>query len=656
MWLCGSNMKYNQVIKRKRPGSEHNNNRLHTIMAIIFLLGGGVIFRLFNLQVMKYDYYTAIASDQHNVFSQLEPQRGEIYIQDDPMISGSDIYPIATNKDFAHVYAVPRDIVDADAVSNQLYEIFDKEEVQKEVEMMFRRERRKIDDSATSTIASTTDEVAEMDDEIEEELRQMKIEKEIETKKQTILLAYKEKLSKKNDPYEPIRRKVDEAQLEQVKKIGSKGLGYTMESFRYYPERNIGSHILGFVGYNEEKQHGIYGLEGFFDEILKGEAGSIRADRAADGELIIINDREYQKAKNGSNLILTINRSIQFTACNKLQEAIGKYQVDGGTVVVMQPQTGAILAMCSWPDYDPNNYGDVSDANVYNNPAIFNSYEPGSIFKAMTVAIGIDQGKISPTTLYNDNGFVMIEGWNKPIKNSDFQTRGGHGTVDMNTVLEQSLNTGTIFILNQVGDEVFADYTRKFGFGEKTGIELETEGTTNIENLNRKQKRHVEMATASFGQGITVTPLQMAAAYSVIANGGILMKPYLVNEIVGPDGEKLKTRPIQIRRVISERTALAVSGMLVNVVEKGHSKRAKIDGYYIAGKTGTAQVADSQGGYGHQTIHTFAGFAPADDPKFVMIVRLDNPKNAIYAESTAAPLFEELTSFIINYYKIPKER
>lgn len=645
-------MKYNQGNKkRRRTDNENSNNRLHVIMAIIFLLVGSVVFKLYNLQVLKYDYYVAIASDQHHVYSQLEPTRGKIYIQDDPVLSeGSDIYPVATNKDFAHVYAVPKDVTDPRGLSEKLYEIFDQDEVREEVEKIFEE-----DPYFSSTSTELLFGEKDMDD--KREFREIKMEKEIELRKEKIIEAYYNKLSKKNDPYEPIRRKVGDKKLAELKALDASGIAYTMESYRYYPEGNIGSHILGFVGYVGDQQRGIYGLEGFFDESLAGQMGSINADRSAEGELIIINDREYQKPKNGNDLILTINRSIQFTVCNKLQESIEEYEAEGGTVIVMHPFTGAIIAMCSWPDYDPNNYNKVEDGNVYNNSAIFNAYEPGSIFKVITMSAGIDQGKISPSTIFNDKGFVMVEGWPKPIKNSDFETKGGHGWVDMNTVLEESLNTGTIFVLNQIGEDVFSDYVKKFGFGEKTGIELETEGLTNIVNLNRRVKRHVEMATASFGQGITATPLQMITAYSAIANGGILMKPYLVGEIINADGEKIKTRPIQIKRVISERTALLVSGMMVNVVDGGHAKLAGVDGYYVAGKTGTAQVADNEdGGYGEKTIHTFVGFAPVDDPRFVMLVKLDNPKKVEYSASSAAPLFGELAEFIVNYYQIPKER
>lgn len=635
----------------KRRRKTDNNNRLHLIMAVIFLLVGLIIFKLYIIQVRNYDLYTALASDQHQAFSKLLPQRGEIFIQDSHDDSNENLYPIATNKNFALVYAVPAEINNPKEVAEKLFEIFNKEEVEKDVEEMLEN------DDFFSGESETINPLGTGDDNLRE-FREIKKELEIELRSERIIDDYVKKLSKKNDPYEPIKSKVSEDILNKIIELKLEGIDYVMENYRYYPEKDIGSHILGFVSANSENKNGQYGLEGFFNEELSGAVGSVKAERSANGELIIINDREYKKAQDGSDLILTINRSVQYVACKKLKEAAMRHGADGGSVVVMEPTTGAIIAMCSWPDYDPNNYSDIENINVYNNPSIFNQYEPGSIFKVITMAASVDQNKVSPNTTYSDKGFLMIEGWPKPIKNSDFDTVGAHGIVNMVDVLELSLNTGAIFAMERIGAEKFSEYVENFGFGEKTGIELETEVAGNISNLLAKKIRPVEAATASFGQGITTTPLQMTAAYAAVANGGILMKPYLVKEIIYPDGESHKTQPVQIRRVISERASLLVSGMMVNVIEDGHAQRAAVDGYYVAGKTGTAQVADREkGGYSEdKTIHTFVGFAPTDNPKFVMLVKLDDPKDVDYAASSAAPLFGEIAEFILDYYKVPKER
>ncbi len=227
----------------------------------------------------------------------------------------------------------------------------------------------------------------------------------------------------------------------------------------------------------------------------------------------------------------------------------------------------------------------------------------------------------------------------------------------MVTVLEQSLNTGAIFAMQQAGHKKFAEYVEKFGFGEKTGIELEGESPGDLRSISGLRVKEISAATASFGQGITVTPLQMAMSYAAIANGGELMKPYIVKEIIAPDGKRFTTTPTKIRRVISERTAGILSGMLVNVVENGHSKMIQIPGYYIAGKTGTAQVAsETSKGYSNRYIHTFVGFAPANNASFVILTKIDNPKTSRYAEGTAVPLAHDITKFLLDHWQIKQER
>ena len=635
----------------KRTKRADKDNRLKIVMAVIFLLAAAVVAKLFNLQIIQHDLYYALASDQQQVYNKLEPERGKIIIQDSrDILNGSSTYSSVINKDFAQVYAIPEKIIDPAAAAEKIYNILDKAEVEAEVDSLLRQ--NEYFKNASSTLNPLGDSAEAVN-----EYKEIKREAEIELRKKKIVEDYISKFSKPNDPYEPVKKKVDDQTLEKLKQENIVGISYLNEKYRYYSENNIGSHVYGFVGYSGDDKVGRYGLEGFFNEELTGKFGSVKAERSANGNLIIINDREYEKPVNGSDLVLTINRSIEYYACKKLDEAAQRHGADGGSIIMIDPKTGAIIAMCSWPDYDPNNYSEISHAKYYNNPAIFDQYEPGSVFKVVTMAAGLDSDKVKPETTYNDLGSVMIEGWNKPIKNSDFETFGGHGITNMEQVLESSLNTGAIFVAQKVGTESFLNYVKNFGFGEKTGIELETESNGNISPLARKRVRPVEFATASFGQGITVTPLQMAMSFAAIANGGILMQPFIVGEIINSDGTKEVTQPKQIRRVISERSALLLSGMMVNVVEKGHAKRAKVSGYYVAGKTGTAQIAGKSGGYDEgQTIHTFIGFAPSDDPKFVMLVKLDRPKDAPFAESTAVPLFGEIAEFALNYYQVPKER
>ena len=356
-------------------------------------------------------------------------------------------------------------------------------------------------------------------------------------------------------------------------------------------------------------------------------------------------------ATDGSDLVLTIDRTVQYIVCEKLKASVSRHGADAGTAIVMDPQTGAVMAMCSSPDFDPNVYNQVTDVSVFNNPAVFGQYEPGSVMKPITIAAAIDQGAVTPATTYEDTGSVEIAGFT--IKNSDEEA---HGTQTMTEVLEKSLNTGAIFAAQAVGKDVFRSYLERFGLGIKTGIEFSPESPGDISSLKRRGEIYV--ATASFGQGVTATPMQMLAAFAALANDGKLMRPYIVAEIRRSDGGLEKTEPRLVRQAIGERTATLLGGMLTNVVENGHGKRAGVAGYYVAGKTGTAQVSNPNGpGYLEGvTIGTFIGFAPVADPAFAMIVRIDHPRDVRFAESTHAPLFGEISAFLLQYLQIPPER
>ncbi len=638
-----------------------STNRLRLVVAIIFLLIGALVYKLFAVQIGQCDLYTALASSQHQVYSQLKPERGKIFLSED--INGQEkLYPLATNKDFAMVYVVPKEITDPRGFAEKLYLFFDEGRLQQELPGA--TTTNPVATTGTQTLVATAT-------------------------KEALINEYLKKLDKPGDPYESLNKKVGTEELLNLfaflastssapvlasdlelrneavvykktatttEKFTLPGFGFDLQKYRYYPENEIGSHLLGFVSYVDEESRGRYGLEEFFNDELFGKYGSLKSEKAGQSNTVIVNDREYVKPENGSDLILTVDRNVEFVACEKLKEAVKKHGADGGSVIILNPKTGAIIAMCSVPDFDPNNYKEVKDIGVYNNPAIFYQYEPGSVFKVVTMSIAIDQNKVTPATTYKDEGQIMINGWPKPIRNSDFDTKGGHGVVDMNTVLENSLNTGAIFAMKQVGPKVFSDYVKNYGFGERSGVELGSESPGNIENLLKPKVREIDAAVAAFGQGIAVTPLQMIMPYQAIANKGVLMKPYIVKAIIGPNGKREETVPKQIRRVISTRTADTMSAMLVNVVEKGHSSRAYIQGYYIGGKTGTAQIATTGGYLKDQYVHTFIGIAPIEDPAFVMLTKMDSPKDVTYAEGSVVPLWKDIADFMLKYYQVPKTR
>jgi cell division protein FtsI/penicillin-binding protein 2 len=565
--------------------------RWRLLAGFAFFIIAVVIAGLVKIQVIDTAQYKALAKKQHLAERVLEPNRGKIYIHDWRQ-SADTVFPIAINQKYYMLYAVPSEIKDPADVSDKIISILalDKE---KEFEPLVK------------------------------------------------------KLSRSNDIYEPLIHKLDEDKKKSLTEAKITGLYFSEETWRYYPEQNAFSHLTGFVGYSGDELKGRYGLEGYFEKELAGTAGEYVFEKDAFGNLIPIADRSKSDVKDGSDIVLTIDRSIQFTACKSLKNWVQKAAGASGSVIIVDPNSGAILAMCNYPDYNPNEYNKVEDIGIYVNQAISTPYEPGSVFKAITMAIGLDMGKVEPLTTYNDTGVEKIAGFE--IKNSD---KKAHGIQTMTQVLEASLNTGVIYVSRLLGIDVFRNYVKNFGFGQSTNIPLAQENPADISSIKRDSE--IFMATASFGQGITATPLQMVMAFSAIANGGNLLKPFLVEKIVQADGQTNVFKSEVVRNVIKPQTAAELSAMLASVVKYGHAKKAAVDGYFIAGKTGTAQVAGKYGGYEPgKTIHTFIGFAPVDKPKFVMLTKVDFPQNAAWAESSAAPMFGEIAQYLLNYLKVP---
>lgn len=571
--------------------SKTNNNQI-TIIAVVFLIFAIIIIaRLFVLQVLEHDYYATFAMSTHEIYKRLYPERGQIYFQDSRT---GTTYPAAINREYYLLYAVPKEI-------------------------------------PTEQVASTTATLAEI----------LQYQNDDEKK----LLS--KKLSKPNDPYEPIAKKLADSVVEQIKAKKLTGIYFTPQTFRFYPEEELASNILGFCRAEENVQSGSYGIEGYWDKILAGKGGFLAGQKGAFGNWIALSDNTKVEAENGPDMVLTIDRNIEYQACKFLKEGWTEYGAKSATLVIMEPKTGAILAMCSYPDFDPNKYSEIKDVAVYNNESVFTPYEPGSVYKPITLAMGIDMDLFGPQTLFSDPCERKIDGFS--VHNAEDKC---YGTITVTQILENSVNTGVMWAEEKIGREKFYDYTKKFGFGEKTGIELNTEMNGNISSLEKKGK--IYGAVASFGQGFTATPIQLATAYSVIANEGNLPKAHIVSELRWPNGKVEKTNTTETTLIISPRAAKLVAGMLVSVVEKGHSKQARFDHYYIAGKTGTAQIP-GPGGYTDETNHTFAGFGPVNNPKIVAIIKYEKPKRA-WAESTATITFKKIMDFVIKYYGLPEER
>ncbi len=591
------NMFYQTGVQRSPAKEKNPNLRIRAVWAVFLLAAAVLIWRLAVLMLYQHDFYTALSAGSHEFYNNLFPSRGTVYIQD---ARSKEEYPLAMNKDFFLLYA------DTRAIKNN--------------------------ETAEKT-AEKLAEIFQYDDE----------------KKIAVYLA----LNKRTDPYEPIENKIEEKTAEQIKSLNLPGLNFVRRPARYYPEGNLASTVIGFLGKDSQGNDiGRYGVEGYWQKELAGSGGFLSGVKAAVGGIIPLAGWSLKQAEDGADILLTIDRTLQYQACERLSEARENYGAVSASLVIIEPSTGAIRAMCSTPDFDPNNYNKVEAVDFYNNTSIFTPYEPGSVFKPLTMAGALQEGVVTPETTFYDSG-ERAGLCAKPIKNA---MERSYGVQNMSQVLEKSINTGVVFAVEKLGKKKFLEYVENFGFGIKEGIELDSEASGDISSLSKNKKDSLDCytATASFGQGITATPLQMAAAFGAIANGGKLMKPYIVEEVRYSDGKIDRFKPKEIRQVIDSRTAMLVRGMMVNVVENGQAKSAGVKGYFVGGKTGTAQIP-GQGGYSQETNHSFAGMAPADDPKFVMFIKFEKPKRA-WADSTAAPLFGELAKFILQYYQIPPSR
>ncbi|MDD5438481.1 MAG: penicillin-binding protein 2 [Patescibacteria group bacterium] len=580
----------NQALARPLRSERKIEIRFWVFTAVLFIAGAIVILRLGKLQILDHQMYNVLASDQHDLQTKLMPDRGRILIRDR---TDGKLYPLASNREAWLVYATPKNMTDPVKVAQALAPLLGMQEVD--------------------------------------------------------LIS---KLNKPDDPYENIAKDVPYDTVLKIKELRLEGIAFASQNARLYPEKNMGGQVIGLVTPDDQGNLiGRYGVESSYQEILAGKPGSLIGEKDATGRRLIFTDQVFREAVNGADIVLTLDRSIQYKACELIKQGVLDYEADNGSIIVADPETGAITAMCSYPDFDPGDLKNIEDVGVFNNQAVFAAYEPGSVFKAITMASGIEAGKVGPKTTYLDTGLEEID--DHKIKNSDGKA---NGVQTMQEVMEKSLNTGTIFVQRQLGKVAFQQYVKKFGFGEKTEIGLKPEAAGNISSLDKKG--NIWAATASFGQGITATPIQMVAAYGALANQGKLMKPYIVSEIDYPDGRKEVTEPKAVGQPISSRASRLISGMLVSVVENGHGKKAGVPGYWVAAKTGTAQVAKTNGvGYEANEIKaTMLGYAPADDPKFVMLVKFDNPRKSDWAETCAAPVFGSMASYILRYLDVKPTR
>ena len=571
--------------------------RINLFIIALFVLTSLIVYRLFSLTQIQHESFVDSARDQYNNPSALLTGRGNIYFSD---------YSLGSKKM---------------AATNRLsYYVFSN--------------NTKINSSlATESLGS----ILNLDS---EQLKTL--------------------FNQTDKKYLVIARNLTKERADSVKALKLSGVTVASEINRFYANGDLAAATIGFVGFEGNKRGGQYGVEFFYDDVLSGANRTLSFLGNKTYSDLFKNLKFWKKKNNdiknelddvreGGDIVLTIDSNIQSMVEIKLAELLKKWQATGGSVIVQDPSSGAILAMASLPSFNPNSYSKHALSDFIN-PNIQEVFEPGSSFKSITMSGALDTGAVRPDTTYNDTGEVNIAGYT--IRNFNEKS---NGIQTMRQVLEKSLNTGVIFAQEKTGNDQFLNYVVNFGFGQKTGVDLGGEVSGNIANLYSGRK--INFLTASFGQGIAVTPLQLINAYAAISNGGKLMKPYVVKEIIRSDGSSITTKPVVLGAPIKEQTSVEIKTMLVDVVDKGFDK-ARINGYDVAGKTGTAQIPDPSGGYleDEQFIHDFVGFAPAYSPKFVILIKMNKPRGIKFAADSLSPVFGDIARYLIRYFNIPPTR
>jgi len=445
-------------------------------------------------------------------------------------------------------------------------------------------------------------------------------------------------LLQKDISYVLLKQRVSAEVKNRVLEIGSGALQADPFPGRVYPNGSLAGCVLGFVS-GEGK--GYYGIEGYYNELLTGEAGFRTAGYDALGSLFY----RYRAPRDGADLFLTLDRNVQYIVEEVLAKTVVASDAKRGVAIVMEPATGAILAMAAYPSYDPNNFAST-DQKLFINPAISDHYEPGSVFKIITIASALDAGVISPSSTYYDNGQIIVGG--RVIKNAD---NAAHGETSIADLLAHSLNVGAAHVSTSLGAFKFYEYLHRFGFGRLTGVDLAYEVPGKLRVPGDRDWHESDLGTNSFGQGLAVTPLQMLRAVSAVANRGRLMRPHVVARIVEKDKITDLTPQVEAQ-VISPEVAAQVTDMLVYAVDTVLTE-AKIPDYQVAGKSGTSQVPVLGGYDPNDTIASFAGYAPASDPQFSMLVVIDRPQKGSWGLTVAAPAFREIVQQLFTLLAVP---
>lgn len=599
--------------------------RLRLTQLFYLLAAVLILSKLFYLQILQRPKFQVLAEKQHWLLREIPGERGEIF--------SSDGHPLVTNENAYLLFAVPPEISNVEDVVDKL-----------------------LDKLVTSQVQFfILNEVFSLDKDLPEEELQDKIKEYREKVKEGLISLLKEK----ERLFVPIAHKISLKLKDEITGFKIKGIYFEEEEKRSYPEGSLAAHVLGFVGKDENNTDvGYFGVEGHYNADLTAAAGFRALEKDALGKPIPFGQTLSVPPQEGRSLVLTINRELQYFLEKKLTQGIQRYQAEGGTAILLQPQTGKIWALASFPTFNPENWvselrgeSDVAKVEAFRNQGIAVNYEPGSVFKIVTMAAALETNTVKPTTIYDDQGAVQYSGhWVRTWDNKY------HGKIDMAQILQLSDNTGAAWVGTQLGFDRFWSFLQKFHLGQTFDVGLEGEDAGIVRS--RTQWRDIDLANMSFGQGIAVTPLQVAMFVSAVANDGILMKPKIVDKILDDDKEIILPNEV-LSRPISPQTANTLKGMLKSVIEKGEFKwfikNAGLERFNFAGKTGTAQIPVNGRYDPSQTNVTFVGFAPHDKPKFVLLVKLTKPKSSTYSADTAVPLWLEIARELFVYFNIGPE-
>ena len=468
------------------------------------------------------------------------------------------------------------------------------------------------------------------------------------------------KASKINDSYEEIAKQVSEDEIKKISELQLPGLIIKKKKWRYYSGGNLASRLVGFVGYDNTgtKLEGRYGLEKYYEDNLKRENDNLYTNTFAE-IFSNINKNFIQNKDREADIITSIDPEVQGYVEKVVDDTNKKWNSKITGAIVIDPKTGEIYSMAISPSFNLNDFKNETNVNIFSNPLVSDAYEMGSIIKPLTMAAGIDDGDVTAKTTYIDKGFLEMDG--RTFYNFDKKNRG---VVDMQSVLSNSSNVGATFVMNSMGKDIFLKYFQAYGIGSETGIDLPAEAAGNIGNLlnNLKNSKTIEYATASFGQGISMTPMITVKALCSLANGGKLIIPHVVKRIDYKVGLPKNISYVnEAKQVIKKETSEEISRMLVRVVDEALvGGTMKMKNYSIAAKTGTAQIArpanEGGGYYSDKILHSFFGYFPAYNPRFLIFLYTLEPKNIDYASQTLTEPFFDITKFLINYYEIPPDR